>query len=133
MNWTDLIPVAAGLYLLFRLWRFFRPALNPVEAKAAITLGQAVMIDVREPAEWAGGVLDRAALLPLSDLQGERRLWGPFLASNRDRRLMLYCLSGARSGAAAARLRREGYHAVNAGTFHGWRRAGWSVAPPARP
>jgi rhodanese-related sulfurtransferase len=130
MNWTDLIPVAAGLYLLFRIWRFFRPPLDPAAAAADVKAGRAVLVDVREPSEWAGGVITPAALLPLSDLYGDRGAWGPFLKQNRDRRLMLYCLSGSRSGVAAAKLRHEGFQAVNAGTFHGWRRAGWKVIPP---
>jgi rhodanese-related sulfurtransferase len=130
MNPTDLILVLAGLYLLFRLWRLVGSRVDPSAAAAEIATGQAVLVDVREPGEWAGGVAEGAALLPLGDLQTGRGKWGPFLDQNRHRRLFLYCQSGSRSGFAAAKLRREGFDAVNAGTFHAWRRAGRKVVAP---
>jgi rhodanese-related sulfurtransferase len=89
-----------------------------------------VIIDVREPAEWSAGVAAPAVLLPLSDLRGARQEWGPFLAENRERRLLLYCAAGGRSGLAASILRREGFAAQNLGSFHRWRAAGLPVRRP---
>ncbi len=99
-------------------------------AKLALRAGTAVLVDVREQTEWIEGVADGAALLPYSDLKGERVHWGPFLDQNRDRRLLLYCGSGVRSARAAQRLQAEGVDALDAGTLREWRQAGWPVSKP---
>ena len=44
------------------------PHVSPDEAAPRVRAGDAVLIDVREPDEWSGGVAKGAALLPLSDL-----------------------------------------------------------------
>jgi rhodanese-related sulfurtransferase len=99
-------------------------------AQLALRAGTAVLVDVREPAEWIKGVADGSALLPYSDLKGAREKWGPFLERNRERRLLLYCGSGVRSARAAQRLQAEGVDAVDVGALRDWRRAGWPVVPP---
>ena len=81
----------------------------------------------------ANGVAAGAMLLPLSGLSGKLGAWPAFLERNRGRRLLLYCQSGTRSGFAAARLRREGFDAVNLGTLLGWRLGGGKVVPPGTP
>jgi rhodanese-related sulfurtransferase len=92
--------------------------------------GQALLVDVREPDEWAGGVAREAALLPLSDLRGPRKQWRAFLAKHSGKKLLLYCQSGSRSGMAAAQLRGEGFDCVNAGSLRDWDRAGWPICIP---
>jgi len=94
------------------------------EAAQLVADGQAVLIDVREPDEWADGVAAPAELLALSDLTGSRQTWKAFLEKNRDQELILYCRSGGRSGRAAQLLAREGFHTANAGGFSDWVRAG---------
>lgn len=128
---TLLILLAAG-FVLMSVWQLIlaRPGLPLHEARAAVEAGTAVLIDIREPAEWTGGVARDASLLPVSDLQGDRVQWRPFLARHKGRQLLLYCASGTRSGLAARRLRAEGYHAVNAGSLRAWDKAGWPVCPP---
>ena len=97
---------------------------TPAEAAQLVADGKAVLIDVREPDEWADGVAAPAELLALSDLTGPRQTWKPFLEKNRDQELILYCRSGSRSGRAAQLLAREGFHTANAGGFNDWARAG---------
>lgn len=128
-----LLLLAAGMVAL-ALYQLYlaRPGIPLDDAKAALQAGSAVLIDLREPAEWASGVAKGAALLPGSDLRGGRGQWGPFLETNRDRRLLLYCASGARSVLAAKKLRAEGFDAVNAGSLRDWDRAGWPVCSPRR-
>ena len=121
-----LLLLAALAVVGWLFWRA-RPQVKPAELLAALNSGQALLVDVREPAEWAAGTARGAALLPLSDLRGERRQWRPFLAENRDRRLLLYCQSGARSALAAAQLRREGVDARNAGSLAAVVGAGWPL------
>ena len=106
------------------------PSISPAEADARIKAGTAVLIDVREPDEWADGVAEPALLCSLSDLRGGRAQWKAVLEANRDKELILYCASGARSGIAAGMLRKEGFNAVNAGGFGDWRSAGLPVRTP---
>jgi rhodanese-related sulfurtransferase len=105
--------------------------MTPEEAAVQIKSGEAVLIDVREPDEWAeSGVAEPAVLLALSDLRGERKAWKPFLEKHRDKTLLLYCRSGNRSGQAAAILAKEGYKTGNAGSFSAWKAAGLPVRTP---
>ena len=103
------------------------PSISPAEAAARVAAGTAILIDVREPSEWAGGVAEPAMLCSFSDLRGARAQWKSVLETNRDKELVLYCASGARSGIAAGMLRKEGFNAVNCGGFGGWRGAGLPV------
>ena len=106
------------------------PSLGPAEAASRVAAGTAVLIDVREPDEWSGGVAGPAQLCSFGDLRGSRAQWQAVLENNKDKELILYCASGARSGLAAGMLRKEGYNAVNAGGFGGWRAAGLPVRQP---
>jgi rhodanese-related sulfurtransferase len=106
------------------------PSVDPAGAAARVAAGTAVLIDVREPGEWAGGVAEPALLCSLGDLRGARDRWKAVLEEHRDKELILYCASGARSGVAASLLRAEGFHAVNAGGFGDWRAAGLPVRLP---
>jgi len=100
----------------------------PSEAAQQVAAGTAVLVDVREPAEWAAtGVAEPAILLSLSDLRGDRTQWKPFLEQNKDKELILYCRSGNRSGIAAGILTKEGYTVANAGAFKTWAAANLPV------
>ena len=100
------------------------------DAEKEIASGKAVLIDVREPSECASGVAAPAHLLPLSDLQGFREKWKPFLDQNRDKELLVYCRSGSRSSSAEKILRGEGYNAKNLGGYGGWINAGLPTRKP---
>lgn len=104
----------------------------PAEAAQLVRDKKAVLVDVREPDEWAHGVAEPAALLSLSDLTGARQHWKSFLDKVGDREIILYCLSGSRSGHAARLLAAEGFRTANAGTLFGWQRAGLPVGKPKR-
>lgn len=100
----------------------------PAEAAQRVADGTAVLIDVREPGEWASsGVAEPAVLLSLSDLRGDRVTWKAFLKKNKSKELILYCRSGNRSGIAASILAKEGYQVANAGGFKHWKSAGLPV------
>jgi rhodanese-related sulfurtransferase len=125
MNLTVLFVLLVVAFFAWTFWRA-RPQVRPDELKTALKAGTAALVDVREPSEWAAtGTARDAALLPLSDLHGERRQWKPFLEQHRGKQLFLYCQSGARSSMAAAQLRREGFNARNAGSLTALDRAGW--------
>jgi rhodanese-related sulfurtransferase len=106
---------------------------EPAEAGQLVAAGKAMLVDVREPDEWSGGVAAPATLLALSDLTGARQSWKPFLEKNRDRELILYCRSGGRSGRAAKLLADEGFRTANAGGFGDWQAAGLPVRKPDQP
>lgn len=103
---------------------------EPQEAARLVRERRAVLVDIREPAEWAGGVAQKAVLLPLSDLTGARRLWRPFLEQINGREIILYCRSGSRCGIAGRILAAEGFTAASAGTLRAWDRAGLPVCKP---
>ncbi len=118
------------------LLKFFKamfasvPRYTPADCSARVSSGTALLIDVREPREWTAGVAKGAALLPMSDLNGSRALWKPFLEKAAGRELLTYCAVGGRAGIAAKLLATEGFTVANAGGFSEWAAAGWPVVTP---
>ena len=99
--------------------------ITPKEADKLVADGKAVLVDVREPAEWAEtGVAEKAVLLPKSDFDGAQKLWKDFLAKNGDKEVILYCRSGKRAGVIGATLAAKGIKVANAGGFSDWEAAG---------
>jgi rhodanese-related sulfurtransferase len=82
-----------------------------------------LIVDVREPSEFAAVRLDDVVLLPMSSF-AER-----FGELPKDRPLLVMCASGSRSAAATAHLLRNGYtDVVNvAGGITEWERTGLPV------
>lgn len=75
-----------------------------------------VIIDVREPEEYAGGHADGAVNVPLSTLMDSGAQGEPQLQDvPKDAKLVLYCNSGNRSGVAAKILKRQGFTDVENG------------------
>ncbi|MBI5766548.1 MAG: rhodanese-like domain-containing protein [Verrucomicrobia bacterium] len=101
---------------------------SPEHAAKLVATGKAVLVDVREPAEWAdGGVAAPAVLLPMSDFKGAQKEWKPFLEKNAGKELILYCRSGGRSMAVAEELAKKGVKTSNVGSFREWVTAGLPV------
>ena len=85
--------------------------LNPQEfAQAASSDTSAVVLDVRQPQEYAEGHLSGAANLNWLDQEafaaGEQRL-------DRSRTYYVYCRSGRRSHAAAQKMQADGFRVVD--------------------
>ena len=102
-----------------------------VSAPAAKELADsgALLLDVREPAEWRAGHAPGARHLPLGDLAAN-------LGSlPRDRRVVVVCRSGNRSLRATALLAQAGLDAVNlAGGMQAWTASGLPIeSGPGRP
>ena len=88
------------------------------DALAQVRSGAAVLLDVREQAEWNHDHVDGTLHIPLSRLK--RRL----AELPRDTTVITACRSGHRSAIAARMLTRTGYHAVNLrGGLGTWKRA----------
>jgi molybdopterin/thiamine biosynthesis adenylyltransferase/rhodanese-related sulfurtransferase len=83
------------------------------------------VIDVRERNEWDAGHIPNTVHVPRGELAGRIEA----LVPDRDRPIVMSCLSGARSLAAARTLRAMGYTNVSnfAGSFQAWSRAGLPV------
>jgi rhodanese-related sulfurtransferase len=77
------------------------------QVKADVTAGKAVLVDVREQAEWDNGHLKAAQLLPLSLLSKDGAAIPATLP--KDKPLYLHCRSGGRSLKAAEILKAKGY------------------------
>ena len=67
----------------------------------------AVLVDVREPDEYAGGRVPGSINLPLSRIRTAESV-----LTDKSQPIFVYCLSGGRSGQATAALVRMGYTAV---------------------
>lgn len=101
---------------------------SPSEAAQRVAAGQAILVDVREPKEWAEtGVAAPAVLLPKSDFDGDQKLWKPFLESVSDKEVIVYCRLGRRAGTIAQALTERGLKTANAGGFKEWTDAGLPV------
>jgi hydroxyacylglutathione hydrolase len=82
------------------------PEIAAAEAAEEIA-GGALVVDVREPVEWDAGRISGAVLIPLGEL-GRRVEELP-----RDRRMVIVCRTGSRSGYAADALHGAGYGGAN--------------------
>jgi rhodanese-related sulfurtransferase len=102
--------------------------ISPADAAKLVADGKAVLVDVREPKEWAEtGVAAPAVLLAKSDFDGAQKEWKPFLEKNAGKEIILYCRSGGRAGTVAAALAEKGLKVANAGGLKDWADAGLPV------
>ena len=96
--------------------------IQEIEPRAAHTLldsGEAVALDVREPAEWQEAHIPDALHIPLGELAARLH------ELPHGRRLVAVCRSGSRSGMVVEALRQRGYDIVNlAGGLVSWHAAG---------
>src|SRR3990172_551897 len=124
-----LIAVAfvSGAMLLWPLVRRGAggPWLTTLQATHMINRDDAVVIDVRDAAEYAKGHILGARSAPLPDL--ERRL--AELAKFKARPVIVHCEQGSRSSNAIDILRRNGFANVYnlAGGLAAWQHAGLPV------
>ncbi len=102
---------------------------SPPEAVRLINREKGVLIDVCEPAEYAAGHPMGAKNVPFGSLEGSK-----LLPSNKATPVILTCATGARSGRAAALLRKAGYEkAVSlAGGNRAWGEASLPVEKAAQ-
>lgn len=90
-----------------------------------------LLLDVREPDEWAAGVIGTPKTITLGRVM--RDVATDELQSLKGKKLLVYCRSGARSALACGVLAKNGFQVTNlAGGFRGWREANSSSsdAPP---
>lgn len=126
-NWYLFLTAAVSGTLLF--W----PMLNRSAGGMRITANQAVqlinrekavLVDVREPAEYAAGHAPGSKNVPLGGLETSNDL-----PKNKALPIVLVCATGARASRAVGILRKLGYEntRVLAGGISGWQEANLPV------
>jgi len=112
------------------LWPFVRrstggPWVNPTQATQLINREDALVVDVRDPGEFAAGHVLGAKNLPLARLDSP----GADLAKRKDRPVIVYDDGGERVAKAAAALRKQGFTRVAnlSGGIGAWQQAGLPV------
>ena len=100
-------------------------SVNTLQATQMINRQDALLLDVREQAEYAQSHILNSRGLPLSQI--EARIGD--LEKYKDKPVIVYCATGNRSSAAAAVLRKGGFSQVFnlSGGFAAWQQAGLPV------
>ncbi len=128
-NWMlILVFVLSGGMLL---WPIVQRRLSNVKdigtlaATRMINDDHAVLLDVRETAEYEGGHLPNAIHIPQSQFGSH----GAELAKMKERPVIVYCERGTRSARAAQALSKQGFATVFslAGGISAWKAAGLPV------
>jgi rhodanese-related sulfurtransferase len=123
-----LLFLASGALLVWPDLSVFGGGANSVgtlEATRLMNQPGALVLDVREPAEFAAGHLPRARHIPLRELS--KRV--EEIAKFKERPVIVTCRSGARSGSACRALRNAGFTQVYnlKGGVGAWSQAGLPV------
>jgi rhodanese-related sulfurtransferase len=97
--------------------------LDPTEVSRLLEAGKVLLIDVREPAEYAAERIQGALLYPLSTFDAK------VLPADETRRVVFHCAGGRRSlTAAEKRLEAGSAHAAHmGGGIAAWKSAGLPV------
>jgi phage shock protein E len=114
VNYMNLVTwiVIAGAVVAFLLLKRLG-LVSPAMAREWLNKG-ALVIDVRSEGEFQGRHLPRAINIPLGRLGDDVSR----LAPDKERGVLLHCLSGTRSGMAKTMLKRMGYRNVfNLGSY----------------
>ena len=128
-NWMlILVVILSGAMLV---WPLVQRRLSPakdvgnLEATRLINAGNALLVDLRETQEFAGGRLPNAVHIPLSQLASR----GDELSRHVARPVVTYCMNGNRSRAASNALARLGFKDIYnlQGGFRAWKDAGLPV------
>jgi rhodanese-related sulfurtransferase len=121
------IALVSGVMLIWPLLRRGAggASVNTLEATQMINRQDALMLDVREQAEYAQAHILNARGLPLSQL--EARIGD--LEKFKDKPLIVYCATDNRSSTAVATLKKRGFTNVFSlsGGFSAWQSAGLPV------
>ncbi len=121
------VAVVSGAMLVLPLLRRGAggPSVTTLEATQMINRQDALLLDVREQAEYAQAHILNARGLPLSQL--EARIGD--IEKFKDKPLIVYCATDNRSSSAAATLKKRGFSnvVILSGGFAAWQQAGLPV------
>jgi rhodanese-related sulfurtransferase len=124
--WLIVLALVSGGALLWPSLRQRGAKVSHLQATQLINQGKAVIVDVREPVEFAAGHLRDAKNIPLKELSqrvGE-------LEKFKSRTAILVCQTGVRSSQAAGQLKNAGFAEVYSleGGLEAWQAQGLPVA-----
>ncbi|MDR2853007.1 MAG: rhodanese-like domain-containing protein [Burkholderiaceae bacterium] len=126
-NWYWVVlAIVSGAMLLWPLIQNMKGgALSAQGAVQLINRERAVVVDVREPGEFAAGHMGGARNVPLGQLQEKL----PGVAKNKTVPLLLTCETGARAQRAVAIAKKLGYQKAQSitGGFRAWKEANLPV------
>jgi rhodanese-related sulfurtransferase len=124
--WVAIAAISGGMLL----WQTLRSGsggakVSPLQATLMINREDAVVVDVREPNEFAAGHVPNARHIPAGAV--DKRL--AELDRYKDKPVIVVCQSGNRSSAACSALRKSGFEKVYnlAGGIAAWEQAGMPV------
>lgn len=100
--------------------------IKDVAAEKEITTGVPLVLDVREPAEFAAEHIPRSKNISIRHLLKDTQA----LPADKTAPILVYCKTGHRGAVALAALRMVGYSNVRSiyGGLEGWKAAGFPVA-----
>jgi phage shock protein E len=109
--WIVVVVVLAAVFLGSRMI-----GKKDSSAAHALVAGGAALVDVRTPGEYAAGHIDGAVNIPVDRITSRAGEIG-----GKDRPVVVYCRSGARSAAAASALQQLGFQKVeDLGAMSNW-------------
>lgn len=115
MKMTVQIGLAIAAVLMAAYLFFVRRGdIDGVAARQLVQDG-ALLVDVRTPGEFASGHIPGALNIPVQEIDGRLAELG-----SKDRPIILYCRSGARSAQAARVIAHAGYVVHNLGAMGRW-------------
>jgi rhodanese-related sulfurtransferase len=119
-NWIWIVTALVTGAMLFRPSAGGRNAISVQDAVMLMNREKAVLIDVREPTEFAAGHASGARNIPLGSFDGSRNL-----PTNKTLPLILLCASGMRASRAASLAMKAGHEKVHvvSGGMQSWRAA----------
>ncbi len=122
-------PVVTGLELVQAARKEIRE-LDVADTRQWLAEGETVILDVREPNEYAQGFIPGAVNIPRGML--EFRISAIPQMRSTDARVLVYCRSGHRGALAAQTLKRMGYTNVVSlkPGIDAWTASGWPIEHP---
>ncbi|MBL8451445.1 MAG: rhodanese-like domain-containing protein [Zoogloea sp.] len=122
--WAALAAVSGSLLIVTSLKG--SRGISPAQATMLINREDAIVVDVRESAEYSAGHLLNARHIPLGEF--EKRLGE--LDKFKDKPVILNCQSGSRSASACGVLRKAGFSRVHnlEGGIAAWEQAGMPIS-----
>lgn len=127
MSFRKLLKVLPVLGLVFAASNGFAAVVN-IEADEILKLrksepAKVLILDVRTPGEFAEGRIPGSVLVPMRDVPSKLGSIG------KDKKIVVVCASGSRSGAVADYLSKNGYPWVRnyGGGMFDWQRRGLPV------
>lgn len=123
------IAAISGLMLLWPLVAENVSGLKKIDPQSAVQLmnrRHAMLIDVRDATEVLTGKIAQAKHIPLADLEGRISE----LSKQKEKPVIVYCQSGARSAAACTLLQKNGFTEVYSldGGLLAWEKAALPVS-----